>query len=202
MGKEFSVMEPPTKKSVSSSLKHAVWDTYIGIGVQKALCQLCLLRTIHSNVNSGFECAHIVARVHLNESPTIYYLYPSCEVCNNQCRNDCIFDFLWARNRLAPLRKALLAVFKHYVTEHEHELAVQDRMIHLVLDTLYGSQHFPLGGGIVNKKQIYEIARVEQYEDLLNESNELEKRLLLLHQQRKNLMEAEIKPTRLNIQFL
>lgn len=196
---------PPAKKHASSSggvstaLKRVVWDTYVGIGVQKTLCHLCMINTIYSNVNSGFECAHIVARTMLTEAPNVYYLYPACDVCNNQCGTLCVLDFLWARNRLKPLRHAVMAVYKLYVTEHNAELSPQDRMIHVVLDHLYGDRRFPLGGGIVNKKQIYELARIEQYEDLLRESAKMEHELLALHQQRKMLMEAEIRPERIRI---
>lgn len=182
---------------MSANLKHAVWDMYIGIGVQKALCPLCGIEYIHRNVNSGFECAHIVARNFFTGNISVYYLHPSCDVCNNQCHDVCVFDFLWCRNRLAPLRKAVMAVYLAYVTEHEAQLAPQDRLIHLVLDHLYGDKRFPIGGGIVNKKQIYELARDEQFEWLRQRSAQLEGQLLELHQQRKWLMDAQIKPGRL-----
>jgi hypothetical protein len=195
MAKEGLYKKPTT--SVSTTLKQAVWDMYVGIGVQKTLCMLCGINYIYSNVNSGFECAHIVARSFLTENVSVYYLFPSCDVCNNQCRDFCVFDFLWCRNRLAPLRKAVMAVYLAYVTEHEAQLAAQDRLIHLVLDHLYGEKRFPLGGGIVNKKQIYELARDEQFEWLRQKSARLEGELVDVHQQRKWLMEAAIKPGRL-----
>jgi hypothetical protein len=138
-----------------------------------------------------------VARSFLTENVSVYYLFPSCDVCNNQCRDFCVFDFLWCRGRLAPLRKAVLAVYRAYTIEHEAELAPQDCLIHLVLEHLYGSKRFPLGGGIVNKKPIYELARIEQYHWLLERSAELERKLCDLHQQRVLLMEAQIKPGRL-----
>lgn len=195
MGEAY--LRPSKKAKVSDNLKRAVWDLYVGIGVQRTLCQLCMINTIHSNINSGFECAHIVARKYLTEDATIYYLYPSCDVCNNQCRDVSIFDFLWARQRYTALRRLCMAVHTTYVTEHDAELATESRMIHLVLDHLYGTQRFRIGGGIVNRKQIYEVARIAQYDWLLDKSVELEKQLLALHQQRKMLMEAEIKPNRL-----
>jgi len=192
--------EPPLKKpsnNITPTLKKAVWDFYMGIGVQKAICSLCGINIIYGNTNSGFECAHVVARNFFLEELSIYYLFPSCAVCNNQCRDLCVWDFMYARNRLGPLKKAILTIYKFYIVEHEHELAPQDRMAHLILDHLYGPKRFPIGGGIHNTKQIYELARMEQYEYLREESLKLERQLEDMHIQRRRLLEAEIKPMRL-----
>lgn len=190
----------PTKKPASNitpTLKRAVWDLYIGIGVQKALCSLCGINAIFGNTNSGFECAHMVARNFFQEELSVYYLFPSCAVCNNQCRDLCVWDFLYVRARLGVLRKAILAVYRFYLIEHEHNLAPQDKLAHVILDHLYGPKRFPLGGGIQNTKQIYEIARVEQYEDLRLKTLELERNLQDIQSLRCKLWEAEIKPFKL-----
>lgn len=104
---------------------------------------------------------------------------------------------MWARGRLAPLRKVIMLIFQRYVTEHDHELAPDQRMAHLVLDNLYGPKRFPAGGGIQNTKQIYEIARAEQYQWLLEQSLQMEKKLGDLQVARQGLLEANIKPLRL-----
>lgn len=190
----------PTKKNYSTAspaLKKASWDIYVGIGKQETLCGLCGLNRIQNNVNSGFEGAHIIAKGFLTEDLTIYYLYPSCSVCNNECKNLCVLDFLYARQRIAELRKMIMIIYKRYVLEHEHELNVQDRMAWLILDHLYGPKRFPAGGGIQNTKQIYEIARTEQYQFLMEQSAELERQLGEIQMQRIWLVEAEIKPMRL-----
>lgn len=67
----------------------------------------------------------------------------------------------------------------------------------MVLENLYGPSKFPAGGGIQNTKQIYELARLEQYHWLLEQSAELEKKQWDLHRQRLLLMQVEIKPMRL-----
>lgn len=170
---------------------------YMGVGVQEAPCTLCGINRIKSNVNSGFECAHIVARNYMTEQLTVYYMFPSCATCNNECRDMCVLDFMWVRGRLAPLRKVIMLIFQRYVVEHEHELAPDQRMAHLVLDNLYGPKRFPAGGGIQNTKQIYEIARAEQYQWLLEQSLQMEKRLGDLQVARQELLEANIRPLRL-----
>jgi hypothetical protein len=182
---------------ITPTLKRSVWEFYMGIGVQKALCSMCGINTISNNINSGFECAHVVARNFFYEELNVYYLFPACAVCNNQCRDMCVWDFMYARGRLGPLRKAVLGIYKVYLVEHEHELAPQDRMAHLILDHLYGPKRFPVGGGIQNTKQIYEIARAEQYEFLREQSLALERQLEEIQVQRRQLLEVEIKPMRL-----
>lgn len=190
-------LEPVKKKTSFANIKRASWDMYVGIGIQDVLCGLCGINRIQNNVNSGFEGAHIIARGWLTEDLSVYYLYPSCSVCNNQCHDMCILDFLYARNRIKQLRKMIMVIYERYVVEHEHELAQEDRMAHLILDNLYGPKRFPSGGGIQNTKQIYEIARAEQYEYLLERSRELEKQVSAIQAQRRFLMELEIKPMRL-----
>lgn len=193
-------LEPPTKKSnksITKTLKTAVWDMYVGIGKTEALCGLCGINRIRNGTNSGFEGAHIIARGFLTEDLTVYYLYPSCAVCNNECKELCVFDFLYARQRIVELRKMIMTIYKRYVMEHEHELDPQDRLAHLILDHLYGPKRFPLGGGIRNTKQIYEIARAEQYEYLTAQTREKERELGEIQMQRILLWDAEIKPMRL-----
>jgi hypothetical protein len=182
---------------VTPTLKKAVWEMYVGAGIQEAPCTLCGIHRIKANVNSGFECAHIVARNYLTEALTVYYAFPSCSVCNNECHDMCVLDYMWARGRIAALRKVIMVIFQRFVAEHEHELAQDQRMAHLVLDNLYGPKRFPAGGGIQNTKQIYEIARTEQYQSLIERAAQLERQLGELQRQRQGLLEANIKPMRL-----
>jgi hypothetical protein len=183
--------------NASPALKKAIWEMYMGLGVQEAPCTLCGIHRIRSNVNSGFECAHIVARNYMTESLSVYYMFPSCSVCNNECRDMCVLDFMWVRGRIAPLRKVIMAIFQRFITEHEHELSSDQHMAHLVLDNLYGPKRFPTGGGIQNTKQIYEIARTEQYQSLIDKAVQLERQLGELQRQRQGLLDANIKPMRL-----
>lgn len=193
-------LPPPFKKSSNNAtpaLKKIIWDMYVGIGKQEALCGLCGINRIKNNTNSGFEAAHVVARGFLTEDLTVYYLYPSCSVCNNECKELCVFDFLYARQRIVELRKAIMIIYKRYTMEHEHELEPQDRLAHLILDHLYGPKRFPAGGGIQNTKQIYEIARSEQYEYLREQTMQLERQLGEIQMQRIWLWDVAIKPMRL-----
>lgn len=170
---------------------------YVGIGKTEALCGLCGINRIRNGTNSGFEGAHIIARGFLTEDLTVYYLYPSCAVCNNECKELCVLDFLYARQRIVELRKIIMTIYKRYVMEHEHELDPQDRLAHLILDHLYGPKRFPAGGGICNTKQIYEIARAGQYEYLTAQTREKERELGEIQMQRILLWDAEIRPMRL-----
>lgn len=183
--------------SASPTLRKAIWEMYIGVGIKEAICPLCGLNRIQGNVNSGFECAHVVARNWMTEELSVYYMFPSCTVCNNECREMCVLDFLYVRQRIVPLRRIVMAIYQRYVVEYEHELAVENRMIHLILDHLYGPRRFPAGGGIQNRKQIYEIARTEQYQWLLERGAQLEKQLGEIQTQRRGLLEENIKPLRL-----
>jgi hypothetical protein len=66
-----------------------------------------------------------------------------------------------------------------------------------VLDHLYGPRRFPAGGGITNTKQIYEIARIEQYRQLTKESARLARKLEKVANNMSELMECEIKTMQL-----
>lgn len=199
MNTTAAVVEDFLKKpsGANPTLRKAIWEMYMGAGVQEAPCSLCGLHRIRSNVNSGFECAHIVARNFMTESLSVYYMFPSCSGCNNECREMCVLDFMYVRGRVAALRKVIMTIFQRFVTEHDHELSNEQRMAHMVLENLYGPSKFPAGGGIQNTKQIYELARLEQYHWLLEQSVELEKKQWDLHRQRLLLMQVEIKPMRL-----
>lgn len=182
--------------SASPTLRKAIWEMYMGVGVKEAPCTLCGIHRIHSSINSGFECAHIVARGYMTDPLTVYYMFPSCSGCNNECKEICVFDFMFVRGRIAALRKVIMIIYQRFLAEHEHELATDQRMAHLILDNLYGPRKFHLGGGIQNTKAIYELARLEQYEWLVEQGAQWERKLWELHRQRMLLMESEIKPMR------
>jgi hypothetical protein len=193
--------------TVTPALKKAIWDMYIGIGVQEAFCPLCGTNRLNQRTNSGFEAAHIIANkwfyaagaaaATVTTASAVYYLFPSCSSCNNLCRDYSIFDYLYCQNQLKPLRRMIMAVFNAFVTEHEHELHAEDRMAWLVLDRLYGggpNGRWKAGGGIQNAKQIYEIARVEQYHCLVQQTAALTRQLQETATTMERLMTSEIKP--------
>ena len=204
--------------AVTPAVKKVIWDMYIGMGVQEAFCPLCGMNRIHQKTNSGFEAAHVIARKwFLPHAPrkggagkeqydytsssaaaagaaSIYYLFPSCAACNNECADHCLLDYLYCRNRLAPLRRFIMAVFNTFTTEHQHELRTEERMAWLILDRLYGADRWKAGGGIQNAKAIYEIARVEQYHQLVQQTASLTKQLQEAAYAMTILVEADIKP--------
>ena len=187
--------------TITSNLKRAVWDVHVGSGIKEATCQLCGIRKIYAVQNSGFECAHIVARKWLaNEPLTIYYLYPSCTVCNNECASLCLLDYLYVRERIAPLRRLIMSLYECYVTEHKHELAQDQRQAQLVIRHLYARPEF-LEGGLQNVKQVCELARQEQLELLRERISGVVAELGALTAQIKTVADAEIKPLQLLVSF-
>lgn len=184
----------PKSKNVTPTLKRAIWDLHIGAGVREALCPLCGVHKIYATQNSGFEAAHVVARKFFVGELNVFSLVPSCAPCNNECDNTCVLDFLWVRARLGPLRQIIMVIYRAFVTHHAHELAQQDRMAWRVLEHLYGPARYGAGGGIINTKAIYEVARVEECAALTEEMARLAAQQQRLTFQLKSLMEAEIKP--------
>lgn len=181
-------------KGVTPTLKRAIWDLYVGAGQRETQCLLCGVHKIYATQNSGFEAAHVVARSFFVGDLTIYSLIPSCASCNNECENMCLLDFLWVRSRIAPLRRIIMTIYNAFVTQYAHELATKDRMAWRVLEHLYGPSRYPAGGGIINTKAIYEIARAEQYAALVEEAARYAAQQQALATQMRALTEAEIKP--------
>jgi len=180
---------------MNASLKRAVWDMYVGPGVKETLCLLCGIHQINSNLNSGFEAAHVIARKWFaNEKLSVFYLMPSCKSCNNECGDLCILDYLFVCSRIAALRRVIMTIYNAFLTLHIHELAPAERMAWRVMEHLYGPSRFPINGSIVNTKAIYEIARVEQHAALVQEAAQLAAQQQALSIQMRALMEADIRP--------
>ena len=193
--KVLDFLEPPTKKrlkGITPVLKRQCWERNIGIGILEAYCPLCGHNKIYNNVNSGFEVAHVVASKYLNEDLTLLYAFPSCSACNNECADLCIFDFLYCRGRLKQLKKLIMSMYELFLLSHGDELAAQDCMAWKVIDHLYGAKRFPAGGGIQNRKQILELARIEQYNLMSKEAAALAKKLARIGQEMTDLMESKI----------
>ncbi|MBX9637670.1 MAG: hypothetical protein K2Q45_08995 [Nitrosomonas sp.] len=184
-------------KGVTPVLKRQCWERYIGIGILEAACPLCGVRRIHNNINSGFEVAHLISQRYLNEDLTLLYTIPSCAGCNNECSDLSVFDFLYCRGRIKPLKKLIMNVYELFTMMHGDNLVPEHDMAWRVLDHLYGQGKFPAGGGIVNSKQVYEIARYEQYRQLAKESARLARKLEKISNNMGELMECEIKTLQL-----
>lgn len=189
------VTKRPKLKGITPILKRQCWERHIGIGILEAPCPLCGIQRIYNNVNTGFEVAHIVSQQYLNEDLSILYAYPSCRSCNNECSDLCVLDFLYCRLRIKQLKKLIMNMYELFLLSHGDELA--NPMAWKVMDHLYGKGKFQAGGGIQNAKQIYEIARMEQYRVMSKESARLAKKLAKIGEEMAELMESEIKPMEL-----
>ena len=181
--------------NVSATLKRAVWDTYIGPGIQDAPCPICGLSRIYQTRNSGFEAAHIIADKYcITDELSVLDLYPSCSSCNNDCSNLCLLDFLWGRERIAQLRDVIWRIYQAFSIRFCDELNQYDRMAWKVLQFLYGSKRYPAGGGIQNERQVYEMARSVQQTKLVARAAELAVQMEQNAADLRRLMEAKIAP--------
>lgn len=149
-----------TKRArITPNLKAIIWDRYIGPGTLKARCPLCNTYELVRNANSGYEAAHVIAsRWYTDDKLTVYYAVPSCAACNNECGDTCLLDYLFCRGRIGPLRHVLRTVYAAYREEYPDG----ERNLVKILDTLYGNKRFAAGGGLINARQIYNIAVAEQ----------------------------------------
>ncbi len=150
------------RTNADPTLKKLIWDVYIGPGIKEALCPLCGTYKIYQFSNSGYESAHIVSAKFNTEPLNVFHIFPTCSSCNNECKDLCILDYLFCRGRLGALRKMINCIYRKFLEENADVIAPEDRLIWRVLDHLYGNKRFPAGGGIVNTKAIYEIAKGEQ----------------------------------------
>lgn len=80
-----------------------------------------------------------------------------------------------------------------FLLAHGDDLVAEYNMAWRVIDYLYGPKRFPAGGGISNTKQIYELARLEQYNLLAKESARLARELERIATGMAELMECDIR---------
>lgn len=185
--------------SISQTLRKRVWELYIGIGVSEATCPLCGMTRISKIQNSGFQACHIVADKFLSSTTTltVFDLFPGCQICNNECADICILDYLYGRERYVELRRLIWNVFTAFMTQHEAELSQHEGLCWRVIQHLYGRSRYPAGGGIANEKQIYEIARTEQYAHLVQDAREHTLQLHSITERMVQVMSSDIKPMKL-----
>lgn len=192
--------------NVGVGVRKKIWDMYIGAGKKEDFCPLCLKNKIsNASQNSGFNACHIVADkfIYKEDLQSVFYLYPGCSSCNQECADLCLLDYLYGRGRYNVLRKLMWSVYSAYLQEYQTVLREEDRLCWRVLKHLYGSEKFPAGGGICreNEKVIYEMARNVHQEMMLKEQQRLIMEMgTLQHQMTLNLC-SEIKPMRLNFYF-
>jgi hypothetical protein len=138
----------------------------MGKAVQSDFCHLCGENRIYLTQKKGFEGAHVISQKWIQrEQVNVFYAFPSCSACNNACRDCCILDYLYQRGRIQQLRKMIMVIFEHFLQVHSRDLGLEYRFAPLVLRYLYGQQKWG-AGGMVNEKEICEIARAEQQEAL------------------------------------
>jgi hypothetical protein len=122
-----------------------------------------------------------------------------CSSCNNECSSLCLLDFLWCRGRITPLRNLMSCVFNTFINEHKNDMKPIDLQGHKIIEHLYGENRFPAGGGIKNTQQIYEVARLVHYQELIEEGAQLSKKLKENAESLTLLMESKIQMMKLFI---
>jgi hypothetical protein len=148
------------KRNLFSAVqKRDLWATYVGVHAQQAPCPLCG-RVIIYQEKCRFEAAHVVARSYNNDSREIYYGVPSCSPCNNLMGTRNALDFMWESGYVASLRAFVMRVRDAYV--ERNDVPPDEQYAHLVLDRLYGDRRWPLGGGMVHRREILQLARAEE----------------------------------------
>lgn len=155
---------PTTKKqrkNIPPDLRRQVWLMHAPAGCKEMLCPLCNERPIQSSkTRAGFEACHIIADKFFDRELSVFYLVPGCAICNNECEDLCIFDYLWQRGMYDQLRRMIRSIYKAYISFNP-ELSPTELLMWNVLERLYGYERFKLGGGIVNEIPIYTLARSE-----------------------------------------
>lgn len=185
--------KPRTNADIN--LKKIIWDRYIGPGIKETLCPLCSTFKIENSVNSGFIAAHLVASKYVIEDKlNIFHVYPSCASCNSECGDLTVFDYLFCRQRTNALKKLINSVYRIFIEENGSNMLPEYHLIWKVLDHLYGPTRYPAGGGIINTKPIYEIARGEQLIILAERLNTLTRELQKLSNEYQLVANSEIKP--------
>ena len=186
--------------NIPQTLRKAVWEMYIGIGVIETTCPLCGKNKINSNQKSGFQACHIVAdKYTYNNDLIVLYLFPGCQSCNLECSDTCLLDFLYFRYRLDALRNMIWNIFQAYIKIHKEELSQHEGLCWKVIQHLYGKETYPAGGGISIhiETDIYKIANSEQADHVTKDINKIAKTLqesvALLH----TVTNTEIKPKKL-----
>lgn len=185
----------PHQQNITTNLRRQIWELYIGHNHKIAPCPLCGIEKISNHdTYGGFEACHIVSRKFFQGMDlNVYYLFPGCNICNNNCSTDCLLDYMFCRGRLSLLKQMLSKIINAFINENVHTMSADVLLGHKIIDYLYGTNRFRIGGGIVNRRPIYEMARMVHYNQLVDEGAKLAKMIKKNAKQLENLMESEIK---------
>jgi hypothetical protein len=78
------------KKSIPSTLRNCVWNTYIGPALKEGRCFCCFSEIISC---ANFECGHVQAKTKAGET-NLQNLRPVCSLCNKSMGNQNMEDFI------------------------------------------------------------------------------------------------------------
>lgn len=86
----FAKKLKPKKKTISKTLKRAVWNTNIGEDIGKSKCLCCKMTDI---TQLTFECGHVIAEANGGET-NVQNLRPICSSCNKSMGTQNMGDFM------------------------------------------------------------------------------------------------------------
>lgn len=160
------------RKTISPEMRRAVWQAHMPPNTKTAVCAVCCEREISFNSKAGFECAHITADKFYYGEPSVLYLYPTCQQCNNDCMEDNLLDFVYLRGKHKTLRRMIKSIYDAYSSLNS-DAHPETLVMWKVLDCLYGYERFKSGGYIVNDIAIFNIAKTEHLQMLNKQLTEL-----------------------------
>ena len=151
---------------VSKSLRMSIWDMYAGPNKIEIKCMMCRRQVINRTQTRQWEAGHIVAQKFHTKKPCRYDLIPICPACNNQCSDICILDFLYGIERYDSLSRIIRSIYKAFREENPEQFQDEfDSEAWKVLQHLYDGLQFRIGGGLQNKRHIYNFTKELQCQD-------------------------------------
>ena len=151
---------------VPKTLRLAIWDMYAGTNKCIIKCMMCRGVEMNRIKSKQWEAGHIVAEKFHLKKPCRYDLIPICPGCNNQCSDICIFDFLWGIERYKSLEHIIRAITNAFIEQNPDQFEDDfNSETWRILKHFYAGDSFRAGGGLMNEKQIYTLAKQLQIQD-------------------------------------
>lgn len=80
---------------LSSQQRSTLYRLYYGPDTRIGKCVLCQEQSVVSDVEAGYDCAHVAPRVHGGESGEIWNYVPMCRSCNSATRARNMLDYVY-----------------------------------------------------------------------------------------------------------
>jgi hypothetical protein len=170
--------EPPPQSKKQQSLdekdRKLAWDFHFGPHTKETVCIFCNVNNMVKVDKGSWHASHIVGRTYLENPATMknpLYLIPGCAACNLELGNSCALGLLWERGHIDAIKTLSLRVFEAYAQLNPQHMTFYENIIWKLIRGLYGSEKFPLGGGISVRYEepIYKLLAIYQMQLLEKE---------------------------------